>query len=59
MANGILGDLGLDRELDNSQPQKPDVLMRQDDFRTYENGSVRVSIEAQRAALGCSYMSSV
>lgn len=59
MAISIVVDLGLDQDCETVRRQRPDIVMRQDDFRTRKNGSMQVSVEAQRAALGCSYISSV
>lgn len=55
----MLVDLGLDDDPVALRRQRPDLVMRKDDFCWHEYGAIRVSTEAQRTSLGCFYLSSM
>lgn len=59
MAVSMLVDLGLDERPEMFEIQRPDLIMREDDFRSNDNGVSVVTTEAQRTSLGCFYLSSM
>lgn len=59
MAVGMMIDLGLDDDPQLLRKRRPDLYMRGDGFRTSRQGTMDVPLEAERAALGCWYLSSV
>lgn len=56
MAIGVLVDLGLDNDDYISKQKRPDSHLRTDEFRI---DSEKFSVEAERTALGCYYLSAV